>query len=291
MGEFQQTLQECKKIGCAIDESEFGQIEKQVETLKNEYQHSVKVQGKDDGMREKCLYMTLLVRGKLLHLQKFIAEFYLSKRDENKHSDDNHTQYILASNNVAAIMISIGGIHYKLSNLNEELYMYRQALMAYQSVHGEFHPFVAGTRKNIGMVLAERLDFDGAMEQFEIAKEIYTKSKGSFICSDVASAIPCMGNVEYRRGKLDVALSLFSKALFIFRTLGEESGWSSTNITNVTSTLKIIGMAYTKRSDLDSAMKCYEEAIELITSQKLQNGYLWKASFYSLSFNIQRQSY
>lgn len=280
MEDFHDTIEECKKIGCSIDLNEFSHIEKQVETLKNEYQNNLTLQAKLEAMREKCLYMTLLVRDKLLQLHQIIAAFYFSKKDESEPSQENNTHYITASNNVAATMISIGGIHYKLSNLNEELHMYQQALMAYQSVHGDYHPFVAGTRKNIGMVLVERFDFDGAMEQFEIAKEIYAKNKGSSICSHVASTISCMGNVEYRRGDLDIALSLFSKALYIFRTLGEESGWSNTNITNVTSTLKIIGMAYTKRSDLDSAMKCYEEAMELMTSQELQNG-VESASIYS----------
>lgn len=278
MEEFRHAFEECKRLGCHVEESEYTYIEKQVATLKDEYQNNLTLQQKVEAMRERCLYMTLLVRDKMLHLQQLIVASYLS--NDTKTSQENNELYIKASNSVAAIMISIGGIHYKLSNLNEELHMYHQALLAYQNIHGDFHPFVAGTRKNIGMVLAERFDFDGAMEQFEMAKEIYTKNKGSFICSNVASAISCMGNVEYRRGDLDVALSLFSKALHIFRTLGETSGWSTTNITNVTSTLKIIAMAYTKRSDLDSAMKCYEEAMELLVTQKLQNG-TESASLYS----------
>ena len=148
--------------------------------------------------------------------------------------------------------------------------MYYEALSTYEDTLGNNHPYVAGTRKNIGMVLAERFDFDGAMEQFELAKDIYAQQKDNHICGDVASAISCMGNVQYRRGDLDNALSLYSKALCIYRTLGEEVGWSQGNVINVTSTLKIIGMAYTKRSDWESAMKCYEEAMELLVSLKMQ---------------------
>ena len=147
--------------------------------------------------------------------------------------------------------------------------MYNQALLTYKEALGDCHPYVAGTRKNIGMVLAERFDFDGAMEQFELAKEIYEEI-GDRICSDVATTISCMGNVQYRRGNLDNALSLYSKALCMYRTQGEEVGWSQGNVIDVTSTLKIIGMVYTKRSDCESAMKCYEEAMELLISLKMQ---------------------
>jgi hypothetical protein len=50
--------------------------------------------------------------------------------------------------------------------------------------------FVAGTRKNIGMVLAERGEYEEAMSQFDNAKKIYLSvNDGSEMNHDVASAI------------------------------------------------------------------------------------------------------
>jgi tetratricopeptide (TPR) repeat protein len=261
-----------KEIGCCIEENDLLIIFNQVAVLQAEYQQNVELQENTESMREKCLYMSLLVRDKILFIQKHIVAFYLHHKEESGAEPDRieEDDFKQASINVAATMITIGGMHYKLSNLNEELYMYKLALSTYREALGDCHPYVAGTRKNIGMVLAERYDFDGAMEQFEHAKEIYSKQNKDSICSDVASAISCMGNVQYRRGELDNALSLYSKALFIHRTLGEQAGWTKRNVTDVTSTLKIIGMVYTKRSDLESAMKCYEEAMELLVSLQME---------------------
>lgn len=261
----------CKQIGCPIDDNDFLYISNQVAVLKEDHQHRIENDGHNESMREKCLYMCLLVRDKILSIQKQIAVFRSSKKDTISTVESYEgNEYVEASMNVAATMILIGGIHYKLSNFNEELHMYNEALLTYQEAFGECHPYVAGTRKNIGMVLAERFDFDGAMEQFECAKDIYSQHNGGSISSDIASAISCMGNVQYRRGDLDNALSLYSKALCMYRTLGEEGVWSKENVINVTSTLKIIGMVYTKRSDWETAMKCYEEAMELLLSVNME---------------------
>ena len=62
----------------------------------------------------------------------------------------------------------------------------------------------------------------------------------------MASALLCMGNVRSRGGEFDEALSLYSE--------------------RVTSTLKIIGMVYARREDLPSAMRCFEEALSLLSS-------------------------
>eukprot|EP00559_Dactyliosolen_fragilissimus_P001138 CAMPEP_0184861368 /NCGR_PEP_ID=MMETSP0580-20130426/6069_1 /TAXON_ID=1118495 /ORGANISM="Dactyliosolen fragilissimus" /LENGTH=767 /DNA_ID=CAMNT_0027358841 /DNA_START=87 /DNA_END=2391 /DNA_ORIENTATION=- len=227
--------------------------------------------------REKSLYLTLSIYDRVLSTQR--DDKYLFKASEtsveNTHGEDNHNEseetmklnFEQASITIASTYITMGGIYYKLSNVNEELNMYNEALQIYEKALGEDHPYVAGTRKNIGMVLAERSDLDAAMEQFEKAKDIYSaNNNGSDMSRDVASALSCMGNVENRQGNFDNALSFYSKALHIFRTLAEKSRWTSTSIQDVTSTLKIIGMVYSQSLDLDSAMKCFQEAMELLRS-------------------------
>ena len=64
------------------------------------------------------------------------------------------------SANTASTLIRLGSVYYKLGNRLEELQMYRDAKAVYKSAFGENHTFVAGARKNIGMVLAERGEYE-----------------------------------------------------------------------------------------------------------------------------------
>ena len=62
---------------------------------------------------------------------------------------------------------------------------------------GENHTFVAGARKNIGMVLAEQGKYKEAVDKFDKAMRTYLSvNVGSEMNQDVASAILCMGNVK-----------------------------------------------------------------------------------------------
>lgn len=257
-----------------VHEGDYKLLFEQVNDLSKGFHQHEKFKEKSQSLREKSLYMAIIVYDRIRTAQQAIADAFYGKVDEG--NDSNVKQHQQASINIASTMIRIGSLHYKLSNVDEELHMYNQALITYTKVLGEIHPYVAGTRKNIGMVLAERSEFNAAMEQFSKARSIYSHiNKDSDMSSDVASALSCMGNVQNRRGEFDSALSLHSKALYIFRTLAEESGWSSTSMEKVISTLKIIGMVYVKRDDLHSAMNCFKEALDLLRqegSSEVSNG-------------------
>lgn len=172
--------------------------------------------------------------------------------------------------NMASTMIRIGGIYYKLGNRLEELRMYTEAKAVYRRAFGEDHPFVAGARKNIGMVLAERGEYDEAMAQFERAKKVYLAvHEDDGINRDVASAISCMGNVKNRVGELDEALELYMDALRIYKSIQDNAVDSESNeiaTRDVTSTLKVIGMVRAKKGDLDAAMDFFSEAMALLRS-------------------------
>eukprot|EP00957_Ditylum_brightwellii_P031203 2364937-Ditylum_brightwellii.AAC.1 len=130
-----------------------------------------------------------------------------------------------------------------------------------------------GTRKNIGMVLAERGEYDAAMSEFKKARNIYMSlnDKGSLGSRDIASALSCIGNVQNRRGNLDDALKYYRDALGIYRRVmiqSEQSGQEAQAATqDVTSTLKIIGMVHAKQGELDQAMECFQEAMDLLRSR------------------------
>ena len=166
---------------------------------------------------------------------------------------------------VASTLIRKGSLYYKLGNVDGELQMYKEALSVYIDTLGEQHMYVAGTRKNIGMVLVERSDFPAATVEFEKAKNIYLSlNNNNSMDRNVASVLSCMGNIQNRQGDLDSSLKLYYEALDIYRTLAEELSWPSRSIQDVTSILKIIGMLHAKRSESDQAMDCYQEALQLL---------------------------
>lgn len=181
------------------------------------------------------------------------------------------------SANTASTLIRLGSVYYKLGNRVEELQMYRDAKAVYKSAFGENHTFVAGARKNIGMVLAERGEYAEAMEEFEKARRIYlTVNDSDEMNRDVASAVSCMGNVKNRVGELDEALTHYMTALKIYKSIQTGSMESSEGTSNatefanamrdVTSTLKVIGMVHAKKGALDTAMGFFQEAMALLRS-------------------------
>eukprot|EP00550_Attheya_septentrionalis_P008487 CAMPEP_0198286260 /NCGR_PEP_ID=MMETSP1449-20131203/5386_1 /TAXON_ID=420275 /ORGANISM="Attheya septentrionalis, Strain CCMP2084" /LENGTH=932 /DNA_ID=CAMNT_0043983949 /DNA_START=202 /DNA_END=3000 /DNA_ORIENTATION=+ len=189
--------------------------------------------------------------------------------------EEPHAVYNQESASVlASTLIKMGNIQYKLNNTDEELRMYKEAKSLYEESFGKRHSYVAGTRKNIGMVLAERGEFDAAIEQFGKATKIYMYLRGTHDTSrEIASALSCMGNVRNRMGDLDDSLAQYKEALRIYRSLAEKQHGDSRQeaIKDVTSTLKIMGMVHAKKGDLDHAMKYFRQAIEILKSCRKSN--------------------
>jgi tetratricopeptide (TPR) repeat protein len=184
---------------------------------------------------------------------------------QNQQNTDSNAQ---ASANVASTLIRMGSLFYKLGNRLEELRMYTEAKAVYCKAFGDNHSFVAGARKNIGMVLAERGEYNDAMDEFEKAKQIYLSvNQGNEVSRDVASAISCMGNVKNRVGELDAALKLYMDAVTIYKSIHAEAEGAESVATatrDVTSTLKVIGMVHAKKGDLDIAMGFFTEAMTIL---------------------------
>jgi tetratricopeptide (TPR) repeat protein len=215
-----------------------------------------------------------------------------------------HKQQQVASN-IASTLICMGSVCYKLGNRVEELRMYQEAKSVYRKAFGENHVFVAGTRKNIGMVLAERGEYEEAMIQFKKAMKIYlavnstpastandeesgsnhgsssspsVATDPSMLNRDVASVISCMGNVKNRTGELDAALYKYMQALQIYKSLYHRALSEATTscspiatdaLRDVTSTLKVIGMVHAKKGDLDVAMNFFQEAMALLRTMQV----------------------
>jgi len=177
---------------------------------------------------------------------------------------------------IASILIAMGGLHYKLNNVEMELEKYSEALTVYEHNFGRDHPHTAGTMKNIGMVLAEQGNLDEAMGKFKAAKKIYEAINPYGPCCDVASALSCMANVQSRRGDLDDALRLYGESLDMYKAVirrtKEMGGRSRLAIQEVASTLKIMGMVNTKRGELGLSMACFQEAIDIMRANFNEKG-------------------
>ena len=194
-----------------------------------------------------------------------IYQSILKAKHELEHSTTDQKELF---SGMASILIRLGSLYYKVGNRVEELRVYEEARDRYVKAYGEEHPFVAGTRKNIGMVLAERGEYEEAAHQFELAKETYLSvAQGDKISRDVASAISCLGNVKNRQGDLDEALEQYMEALSIYKAVLERTKnpeERSVAARDVTSTLKVIGMVYSKNGQYDDAMGYFTEAMTLI---------------------------
>ena len=152
-------------------------------------------------------------------------------------------------------------------------------MTVYEEALGKEHPHVAGTMKNIGMVLAEQGQLDEAMTKFQEAQRIYkalNNGRRDGPCCDVASALSCMGNVQNRRGEFEDALRLYDEALSIYKSVSkrarEMGGRSRLALQEVASTLKIMGMVHTKRGKLDHTMACFQDAIDILRQNFNEKG-------------------
>jgi tetratricopeptide (TPR) repeat protein len=202
------------------------------------------------------------------------VEIYLQVLSIQKEMNERVQNDPNLSANTASTLIRLGSVYYKLGNRVDELQMYREAKAVYKNAFGENHTFVAGARKNIGMVLAERGEYEQAMQQFEKARKIYLAvNDNEEMNRDVASAVSCMGNVKNRVGDLDEALSHYMKALAIYKSIQDSSMETDASVNtmdlsnamkDVTSTLKVIGMVHAKRGELDTAMGFFKEAMALL---------------------------
>ena len=224
---------------------------------------------------EEELYLALDIYDCTLSAQRDMALPLASPSASGILDSPDQNEIMQASCNIASTLISMGSLHYKLNNVDEELRLYYEALSVYTNVLGETHPYAAGTRKNIGMVLAERREFDAAMEQFQCACDIYRQGNDNGCCKNVASALSCMGNVQNRRGDLDDALNLYGEALHIYKAIAEEEeegiGYASA-VQEIISMLKIIGMVHAKTRNLNGAMDYFNEAMDLLRSSSRNTG-------------------
>mmetsp|Transcript_12529 Transcript_12529/g.30326 ORF Transcript_12529/g.30326 Transcript_12529/m.30326 type:complete len:285 (+) Transcript_12529:3-857(+) len=159
---------------------------------------------------------------------------------------------------VASILHCIGGIFHKKSDLNEAMNCYQESIRIYHQTLGPDNSMAAGTFVMVGSIHYKRRNLDSALMFYrealrinreekrsaEILKSIATilTKKGDFrgahklfrdVLSiklshgadhpEVASAYKSLGNVHYKMGELEEAMTCYRETVRIYRqTLGTD---------------------------------------------------------------------
>jgi tetratricopeptide (TPR) repeat protein len=182
-----------------------------------------------------------------------------SSSSSSSASSRKHSRQEVASN-IASTLICTGSVYYRLGHRNEELEAYRRAKNVYSKTFGECHVFVAGTRKNIGMVLAERGQYDLAQRQFEKAMSIYVrqankKNNNNNSSSNSNSNSNSNNNINPDNGETDDTNN----------TTTNNAAKACMN-RDVASVISCIGNVKNRVGELDAALTKYLQALHIYKS-------------------------
>ncbi|MDJ1176607.1 CHAT domain-containing tetratricopeptide repeat protein [Roseofilum capinflatum] len=190
----------------------------------------------------------------------------------------------------ASVLLSLAQVHTKLSNTQEALDMYNQALGVWRSVN--FQTGEAATLNNIGVVYTELGDYNQALATYnralELVKELGNSKSIAATLNNIggtysdlerysqaliyyqdalelwqeeedlrgkASTFNNIGFVYAKLDKLDNALATYVNALPLWEKLGDRAGKAST--------LNNLGYVYAQQGDLELALTYYNQALEL----------------------------
>ena len=148
----------------------------------------------------------------------------------------------------------IGETSEQLGLLKDSLRAYEQALTFARKASS---PLVESeVRSALGFALATAGDNDrgliGAQSHCEIALSLARQSSG---IRQEAAALKCLGEVNYHRGDLDVALSFYRRAEPLWNQIGDRRGEAETQL--------LQGYVYSDLSELERARNRYESALSL----------------------------
>jgi CHAT domain-containing protein/Tfp pilus assembly protein PilF len=190
----------------------------------------------------------------------------------------------------ASVLLSLAQVHTKLSNTQEALDMYNQALGVWRSVN--FQTGEAATLNNIGVVYTELGDYNQALATYNralaLVKELGNSKSIAATLNNIggtysdlqrysqallyyqdalqlwqeeedlrgeASTFNNIGFVYAQLDKLDNALATYVNALPLWEKLGDRAGKAST--------INNLGYIYAQQGNLELALTYYNQALEL----------------------------
>ena len=164
------------------------------------------------------------------------------------------------SEQTAGAYNNIGVVYYNLSEYDDALKYYKDALKIQEKVLGEEHPDTATSYNNIGIVYYDLGKYEDALKYYKDALKIQEKVLGEEH-PDTATSYNNIGSADCKLGKYDKALDNFTKALKIQeKVLGEEH-------TDTAMTYHNIGSVDRKLGKYDEALEYYDKALEIFQSE------------------------
>ena len=154
---------------------------------------------------------------------------------------------------VADVLVEMGDLMDDLGEYGEAMENYVTALNIRRKLLGD-HEAVAANLYSIGYTLHNQGESLRALKHLEESLAIRKARLGNN-AMEVGDTLNMMGSIEAKRGKLDHALELLSKALRIRK--------ANNNDVKISETLKNIGNVQREKRQYELAVECYENCLRL----------------------------
>lgn len=141
------------------------------------------------------------------------------------------------SSSLAGVYSTLGDIYKDKQDYNNALSMHKKALVLYEKIYGENHPFVGITYHNIGDDYSMMDDYDSALAYFNkaivIKTEIYGESHSS-----LANSYANIGGIYFYKEEWERAFHYFDRAVNIYKDVYGENHDNTIEIQKIIDFLK-----------------------------------------------------
>jgi tetratricopeptide (TPR) repeat protein len=189
---------------------------------------------------------------------------------------------------MARTLASIANIYFHTDNPDEALFNYTAALNLYKTViMNDNIPHIGTCLQNIGLIYEKRGFYTDAMNNFQQANEIYSKTLPENH-PDRAGLLLNIGNIYKLQVNDDLAIKSYTDALDIMKKI------YPANHPSIAECMNNIGLVYMSNNRYEDALKWFFECLEnynqsdLSTKQKIYyaNIYAYIAEIYEKKYNI-----
>jgi tetratricopeptide (TPR) repeat protein len=160
---------------------------------------------------------------------------------------------------VASILHCIAKVHHQQQEYNLAASSYHASLRGMKIVHGEKHQTIAAILVNIGNLLKDTKDYERAHDLFQSALKIESLRLG-YSHPNVLVSMLNIASVESCRGRYDESIALYKEIIKIHRSR-HQGNTSTANL--LLDTHCLLGDIYEKNGNLNDAIVCYKEALEV----------------------------
>jgi tetratricopeptide (TPR) repeat protein len=163
----------------------------------------------------------------------------------------------------------------KCQRWDSAILCWEHALEIRLQIFGKYHPDVANTLNNLGIVWGKMQQYDRARESLNQALEIRTRihaCRGSANSiknnnphhTDIAATLYNIGNISHKMKDYDVALDSFNRAMKTHVILNDDL--------SAARTCAALGRLHLEKGDIDKALEAYLDALAFYSKAKYRKG-------------------